>query len=518
MKAERKNKQPQEKTNNVIQRKEGKSFVKPKGDSNSFAPPKTSGKQNKSLPAKLQSNMESSLGHDFSNVGIHTNSQKAVQMKARAFTQSEQIHFAPGEFNPSSTSGQNLIGHEFTHIAQQRAGIVKPTKALKKGVMINDDRGLESEADNFGRKAVRGEAVSKYRSTGLGMRSSVRTAQAKSNVMQMVSTSGGDWKTDTYALRKNKDPYGAVSAGSRGVDIALRFTPKHADAELIGLTQSVNTIINGKVNAINPTVKGRSISAKDAKVVNGQSEEGLHIDRSSSKNNPIYGTNSLAKGDGLEKTPMDNNSSGKALKLGVTGGGNATYSLGYRKKVGKGWSMQDALLYDGPTTGGTKNSSQIFETTALALKGNQEGMYYGSVQWGWKTDAKGIHTKVPFKKVNDGVPTVSFMRAAKLWNASKSSGGAETANLPLQWTGTIHNTPLAALRTGKSAGSQILADIPRGATLTVLNDSSSWLRVQLDKTQAGIVLNRHGQAAVITGNLIRGYISKELVNKDASYR
>jgi len=185
MKAERKNKQ-QQKGNNVLQKKEGISFVKPKADASSFLPPKNSGKQNKSLPSRLQSNMESSLGHDFSNVGIHTNSQKAVQMNARAFTQSEQVHFAPGEFNPGSTAGKNLIGHEFTHIAQQRAGVVKPTKVMQKGVMVNDDRSLENEADDFGRKAARGESVSKYRSAGLGIRSNVRTAQAKSNVVQMA--------------------------------------------------------------------------------------------------------------------------------------------------------------------------------------------------------------------------------------------------------------------------------------------------------------------------------------------
>lgn len=150
-------------TNRIIQRKEGESFVKPKGAQDSFSPPKSSGKQHKSLPDKLQSNMESSLGHDFSNVGIHTNSQQAVQMNARAFTQNEQVHFAPGEFNPNSSKGQNLIGHEFTHVAQQRAGVVKPTKVLQKGVAINDNAGLENEADNFGRKAVKGEIVSKYK-------------------------------------------------------------------------------------------------------------------------------------------------------------------------------------------------------------------------------------------------------------------------------------------------------------------------------------------------------------------
>ncbi|EDP95124.1 DUF4157 domain-containing protein [Kordia algicida OT-1] len=153
----------QEKTNNIIQRKDGNSFVKPKASTNNFTSSSFSKKQNSALPKAVQSNMETSFGQDFSNVSIHTNSQKAVQMNARAYTQGEQVHFALGEFNPNSDKGKNLIGHEFTHVAQQRAGVVKPTKVLQKGVNINDDKNLESEADTFGAKAARGEAVSKYR-------------------------------------------------------------------------------------------------------------------------------------------------------------------------------------------------------------------------------------------------------------------------------------------------------------------------------------------------------------------
>jgi hypothetical protein len=145
----------------LIQRKES-SFIKAKGAKNSFSPP-ASTNSNKNVPAQLQSKLESSFGQDFSNVSIHANSQQAVQMNARAYTQGEQIHFAPGEFNPNSKTGQHLIGHEFAHIAQQRAGVVKPTKVLPKGIAINDNQNLEQEADVLGKKAINGEAISKYK-------------------------------------------------------------------------------------------------------------------------------------------------------------------------------------------------------------------------------------------------------------------------------------------------------------------------------------------------------------------
>ena len=211
-------------THKIIQRKQGKSFVKPKGAQDSFTPPIASAKQNKHLPSNLQSNMETSLGHDFSNVGIHTNSQKAVQMNARAFTQGEQVHFAPGEFNPNSSKGQDLIGHEFTHVAQQRAGVVKPTKVLQKGIVINDNKSLESEADSFGKKAARGEAVSKYRSAGLGMRSSLRTAQAKSLVIQRDIKGSKELGYGKMELDFTKNE--ATAVGGRATESGtVKFTP-----------------------------------------------------------------------------------------------------------------------------------------------------------------------------------------------------------------------------------------------------------------------------------------------------
>ncbi|WP_053002431.1 eCIS core domain-containing protein [Kordia jejudonensis] len=505
MKAARKNKQQQEKTNTVIQRKEGKSFVKPKGDSNSFTPPKTTGKQHKSLPAKLQSNMETSLGHDFSNVGIHTNSQKAVQMKARAFTQSEQIHFAPGEFNPSSTSGQNLIGHEFTHIAQQRAGVVKPTKALKKGVMINDDRSLESEADTFGRKAARGEAVSKYRSAGLGMRSNVRTAQAKSNVVQMAmqETHMGKFYDDTYALTSG-------GGGRRGLDIVLRFEPKSSvNAEMIGLTQTHHAINKGNPFYLNSDnfYKGHAIQSGDAQNISDQgvSDEGTHIDRLKKRNNPIYGSRIMTAGETLQDTPMDNNSSGSPTKVGLRKldpNANATYQLGYNFTDSSGTHKnKDAILSDAPSVGSvnmSKNSSQIFETTALAIKGVDQGMYYGSVRWGWKTDASGTHSLIPFKVLSKGVPSSTFLKAAEIWNSSKSSTGANTLNLPVPDV-KLTTSSITAINPPGFTGPPL--SIPANTRVVIVRNATAAVNGEIRVVDGDFVGNRLTVSAADIGTL-----------------
>ena len=91
------------------------------------------------------------LGSDFSDVKIHANSSKAPDIGALAYTQGSDIHFAPGQFKPDTTGGQQLLGHELTHVVQQREGRVKPTTEVN-GMPVNDNPGLENEADVMGAK------------------------------------------------------------------------------------------------------------------------------------------------------------------------------------------------------------------------------------------------------------------------------------------------------------------------------------------------------------------------------
>jgi hypothetical protein len=46
------------------------------------------------------------------------------------------------------------LPHEAWHVVQQKQGRVKPTMQLKDGTPVNDDGGLEHEADMMGAKAV----------------------------------------------------------------------------------------------------------------------------------------------------------------------------------------------------------------------------------------------------------------------------------------------------------------------------------------------------------------------------
>lgn len=106
------------------------------------------------MPLEVQSTMESVFNADLSDVTIHPNSSKATAVGALAYTQGTDIHFAPGQYDPHSRSGLELIGHELTHVVQQKAGRVGPTGRLGNGTLINDNARLEGEAERMGKIAA----------------------------------------------------------------------------------------------------------------------------------------------------------------------------------------------------------------------------------------------------------------------------------------------------------------------------------------------------------------------------
>lgn len=105
------------------------------------------------IPDAVKQRMEDSFGTDFSSVRVHPESSKAPDVGALAYTQGTDIHFAPGQFKPDTSAGQQLLGHELTHVVQQAEGRVQPTTEIG-GMSVNDDVSLEHEADVLGARAV----------------------------------------------------------------------------------------------------------------------------------------------------------------------------------------------------------------------------------------------------------------------------------------------------------------------------------------------------------------------------
>ncbi len=97
------------------------------------------------LPNDLRSGIESLSGMDMGDVNVHYNSKKPAELNALAYAQGTDIHIGQGQ--------EQHLAHEAWHVVQQKQGRVQPTKQMKGGNNVNDDAGLEHEADVMGAKA-----------------------------------------------------------------------------------------------------------------------------------------------------------------------------------------------------------------------------------------------------------------------------------------------------------------------------------------------------------------------------
>ena len=101
--------------------------------------------------------MEKVFNSDFSGVRVHVGGA-ASSIGAVAFTMGNDIHFAPGHYNPHSPQGQQLLGHELAHVVQQRMGRVN--NPFGGGVALVQNPALEAEAGGAGVGAGTGLAPS----------------------------------------------------------------------------------------------------------------------------------------------------------------------------------------------------------------------------------------------------------------------------------------------------------------------------------------------------------------------
>lgn len=101
------------------------------------------------LPPGLRSDMESRLGHDFSDVRVHSDAaagESARTVGAEAYTSGSEVVFGPGRFSPGTDTGRTRLAHELTHVVQQRAGRVSATP-------VGDGLALSHPGDAFEREA-----------------------------------------------------------------------------------------------------------------------------------------------------------------------------------------------------------------------------------------------------------------------------------------------------------------------------------------------------------------------------
>jgi hypothetical protein len=101
------------------------------------------------LDADTRADMESRLGHDFSDVRVHTDSRahdSAQAVNAHAYTVGSNVVFQRDKYDTSSMEGRTMLAHELTHVVQQRNGPVDGSPAGG-GIQVSDP------SDKFEREA-----------------------------------------------------------------------------------------------------------------------------------------------------------------------------------------------------------------------------------------------------------------------------------------------------------------------------------------------------------------------------
>ena len=102
----------------------------------------------KSLSDSMKGKLENHFGYSVDNLKFKESSEVS-DMGAHAYTKGNVIKFAPNEFNQNTREGQELIGHEVSHVLQQNSGVMANDSSN-----INSSSSLESSADLDGAKVA----------------------------------------------------------------------------------------------------------------------------------------------------------------------------------------------------------------------------------------------------------------------------------------------------------------------------------------------------------------------------
>ena len=106
------------------------------------------------LDPGARSFLEERMGHDFSDVRVHTGpgaDESARSISAQAYTVGTDVVFRSGAYQPDTPSGRHVLAHELAHVVQQKAGPVSGTPAPG-GISISDP------SDSFEQAAERSAA------------------------------------------------------------------------------------------------------------------------------------------------------------------------------------------------------------------------------------------------------------------------------------------------------------------------------------------------------------------------
>jgi Domain of unknown function (DUF4157) len=351
------------------------------------------------LDADTRAYFEPRYGHDFSRVRVHADqqaSEAARAVDAAAYTVGSQIGFAEGRYQPGTAAGRRLLAHELAHVAQQRNASFPRTHI---------EVGEPSDAAERAADAAAQHAL---------LHATTRTVNAIDGSATVRRTTRESWAgtfdNDLQKYEVKNENHGK-GQGAYSSPIQIRFTPKpvvHADK--VALVQTAVSTWNDQAWFIGTEAER---TAKEAR----STPTGTHIDQPNpSSTTPLVG--------------MKNPPSGGDLAASVPGT-NAKFGIPSSKDP----ESRTAWMFDPAGLGPIPDEvavSQSLETAALAVSGPQQGVYYGSVSWGWdKAAGAKAATLKPFQSVSKDAPSAEFTLASELWNKSKTDQDGARIALPI---------------------------------------------------------------------------------------
>jgi hypothetical protein len=118
---------------------------------------------------------------------------------------------------------------------------------------------------------------------------------------------------------------------------------------------------------------------------------------------------------------------------------------------------------------------QRFETTALAIAGNQKGTFYGSVEWGWTKSVADLYPNLlDFKVKSENVPSPIFMEAARLWNVSVTTRKTQSIDVPVDVHITSESAQLWDSPDQRRKVATLSRNTPLGRTARVDPKGRTW--------------------------------------------
>ncbi len=234
------------------------------------------------LPDQLKSGIESMSGMSMDHVNVHYNSAEPAQLNAHAFAQGSDIHVAPGQ--------EKHLPHEAWHVVQQAQGRVQATTQMKTGTPVNDDVGLETEADVMGAKAldtgkqVEAQGQAQLKEIGTGKRVAQLDGRGRSgSVSGSAPGPSAEAAPSEMVTEEWTDFDDSLPEQAEAEDEELTFSPSASPAEKAAVSrmgpglkmgvQSAGSVAGGVKDvagtieeAVNPVEKGAELFASSNSV------------------------------------------------------------------------------------------------------------------------------------------------------------------------------------------------------------------------------------------------------------